>query len=952
MRWYKLILLTWIIALPAITKAGELPANNEEVVREGVIALNKMIRQNEYNDRHHQSWKNKYVLMLDGNGRFVEQRSVVGNTGLLLDDDELTAINDELLKVNDQKTFGVYEIVYNNWYIDLSKKIPDDANISYLTDYQPWSKDNIRNMIMSEMKAINTEIFQKADLKGFEKKVGIVCGRVVVLLNGMKYRTNVVFDAHGDESWTAEELQNLDSRISPYLPNMSDVKNYLIEYPHALKVAFKNKDKKADVPFMPYEYKPAKGSFFDAVWVRSDAQTGNAGGTGGGRDPIKESGSRVYDYAHVLSTDELKALIDGFVEVSKNQGGYNARVFISNYKTSNEDVAKIREIVNNPGPTDVILWFYVDLDKTTHGALYLGKAVPQQREVGMFMRLAIDIVESLGLGSSNFTLTSLFDALSTFINKAQIPERFYNPEAVDKDGNAAYNPILYKIFLKSGQLKTAQWSILPDVITPAEVQAGGYPISQVEFSFYCGAYNGLVEMVASMPKLAGWLINIILNEGGAREELTTAITAFANKCNLSSTDYYVGVMSPLVPAIKLGACITPIIVREVKMAYSGKNVCMYAATTGKVVFNIVMLIIPLSKAGNIAKIADVLNYIDPFALLLRGMGLTGKLVFVGGRALYSWGKFYLSAIIREGRIVLQVLDDGMRVLTRGEMPVMEVAVAGGRRIKVSVPPGTDLNGDWRVIRYMQDANGAEIVSGEGERVVQVAKGSDQEGILGITDDAGKADGVADDVKTGENAADDVKNGETAEEPKAGGTEEPQAPQVDAYSTVNGRVNKPADRIDKYETFVTIDDVPEIYRADRERFVKLATDPAHVGKPIESKVMQEAMAGLEAERQGLVKGPIRRGPKEIEFYDHDDIPWDVKGPPSRSGMKPKDAVKSIVKKLRSTFVDPVTNKQVTNIRVLLDCTYLNQADHTKIWNLLKAELTPDELGRIVEVNVRL
>ncbi|SEM93513.1 hypothetical protein SAMN05421856_10923 [Chryseobacterium taichungense] len=81
----------------------------------------------------------------------------------------------------------------------------------------------------------------------------------------------------------------------------------------------------------------------------------------------------------------------------------------------------------------------------------------------------------------------------------------------------------------------------------------------------------------------------------------------------------------------------------------------------------------------------------------------------------------------------------------------------------------------------------------------------------------------------------------------------------------GRVKKPAGEIERYKTFSDNSHVPSRYSSD-PRFNDLATDPAHVGnKSISAASRQEAMAGLEAESQGLIKGPIERGPAEIEFY---------------------------------------------------------------------------------------
>lgn len=176
--------------------------------------------------------------------------------------------------------------------------------------------------------------------------------------------------------------------------------------------------------------------------------------------------------------------------------------------------------------------------------------------------------------------------------------------------------------------------------------------------------------------------------------------------------------------------------------------------------------------------------------------------------------------------------------------------------------------------------------------------------------------------------------------------------------------KPAGRSDKYGSYKTDTDVPAHYRND-SRFSSLASDPDHGGK-IRPAGRAEAMAGLEAEAQGLIKGPIKRGPRGIEFYDADGKPWDVKAPPSpKSGQNwqfnPEESGKSILKDLRrkaappgaplGTFPNNKTGLSEKR-RVILDSTYLTEADHKALWNWLNQNLIPEELSRIVEVNTRL
>lgn len=123
-----------------------------------------------------------------------------------------------------------------------------------------------------------------------------------------------------------------------------------------------------------------------------------------------------------------------------------------------------------------------------------------------------------------------------------------------------------------------------------------------------------------------------------------------------------------------------------------------------------------------------------------------------------------------------------------------------------------------------------------------------------------------------------------------------------------------------------------------------------------------MAGLEAERLGLIASPIERGPKGIEFYDSDGNAWDVKAPPSakpgqRNFFNADQSGHAIMGELRSKGNPPGTfpnaKTGVPSKRgVILDSTYLNDDDHKELWDWLEKNLSKDELSRIVEVNTQV
>lgn len=170
-----------------------------------------------------------------------------------------------------------------------------------------------------------------------------------------------------------------------------------------------------------------------------------------------------------------------------------------------------------------------------------------------------------------------------------------------------------------------------------------------------------------------------------------------------------------------------------------------------------------------------------------------------------------------------------------------------------------------------------------------------------------------------------------------------------------RVDKPGNRPDKFLSYKTKHDVPEHYRND-PRFDNLSNDPAHTGDPrAVVNGRREAMAGLEAEDQGLIKRPIERGPTRIEFYDGDGKPWDVKTPPSPApgqkwNLDTVDAGTTILKKLDIKYPNKNTG-QPEAVNVILDSSYMNEADHKALWDYLNKKATPDQLTRIQEINTR-
>jgi hypothetical protein len=181
--------------------------------------------------------------------------------------------------------------------------------------------------------------------------------------------------------------------------------------------------------------------------------------------------------------------------------------------------------------------------------------------------------------------------------------------------------------------------------------------------------------------------------------------------------------------------------------------------------------------------------------------------------------------------------------------------------------------------------------------------------------------------------------------------------------IPGRVDSAGGRVGESSTFKTNADVPTKY-TDDARFNDLATDPAHAGaNAISAKTRVEAMAGLEAEAKGIVQGPIKRGPAEIEFFDVHGNPWDVKTPitpeaGARWPFKVDEVGASIKRELTEagnntgpggTHPNALTG-EAADRKIILNTTFMSEADHASLTQWMNANLTPEQLGRIFEVNI--
>ncbi len=300
-------------------------------------------------------------------------------------------------------------------------------------------------------------------------------------------------------------------------------------------------------------------------------------------------------------------------------------------------------------------------------------------------------------------------------------------------------------------------------------------------------------------------------------------------------------------------------------------------------------------------------------------------------------------------------------LGRGTFEILGLVTGGGAAVKGVSKAGT-------FGKVLSTAEEIASVSNKVDDAVRIAdKVDDVASVTGKVEDltavTNKVDDVSpvakkvDEAATDTNKAGDLtKEGDTVDESTAVSDKtDSAAKETDEVPTTGGDLKSGASATpEDYTRIRTKADVPEHYSSD-PRFDDLSADPDHAGQ-VTDKSLKEAMTGLEAEKQGLVKPPIERGPKGIEFYDADGTPYDVKTPPSPAPgapfkFKPTESGKSILKQIRTK----ATNKQTGQdefVQVMLDTSYMTPGDLASLWAYLQKNASPGELERIIELNVKL
>lgn len=250
----------------------------------------------------------------------------------------------------------------------------------------------------------------------------------------------------------------------------------------------------------------------------------------------------------------------------------------------------------------------------------------------------------------------MFDMLSTGISKVKIKPSVYDCTASD------YNKIYAEVFSYFNFT-----SLLQDVIIDKVKES--YPefndilgnpdvkLSQIQFALFCGVYNGLIDVIKSVPDLAKLLISPLSSKG--RDEVSKFIQQLSEKeifdedeVTLACESCGVGISFP-----KIWYFIKEGFVAKL----DSSTPCSTAEFVGSIAGPIVVMCLgdEVAGAGIISRVASttikIFQYCDKIADPFRYVGMSFKFVKKAS------GKVFLIIKNASGDVVRQIENDLFRI---------------------------------------------------------------------------------------------------------------------------------------------------------------------------------------------------------------------------------------------------------------------------------------------------
>ncbi|HEY8402291.1 MAG TPA: hypothetical protein VIK89_13575 [Cytophagaceae bacterium] len=315
-------------------------------------------------------------------------------------------------------------------------------------------------------------------------------------------------------------------------------------------------------------------------------------------------------------------------------------------------------------------------------------------------------------------LNAMAKGLSNLVSHLKLPASIYDPD----DPN--YNPTICSFFkYVFPALNPGSLYIRAHLQVIQGINATKYTISRVEFAFYCGFWNAIIDQVQGIPDVVSMLAD--------HEKWGQLVEGFK----------------------KMGeAAFWQTVWDEIKKSHTQGNACKIAEQIGSDVGNIATIVVGFLKVGKVAKVGQIMDAMDPMVHILRGAAkvVLNKYVLEAGKTVYRLGKSTVTCGIKSGKLVIQVAKRAGEAFAEIDWSIvktLELQDATGRKYTVlmAVDPSESINNAVTKIkeivkdekgRIFKDTNGdgfAVLDDGTPDGRLTVVKDVEGTGSIDLTD---------------------------------------------------------------------------------------------------------------------------------------------------------------------------------------------------------------------------
>ena len=426
--------IRYAFSLACFLIAGTLVAGTpgkDEITEQAFKLLKETIEQNRQNDLEGYSYKNRYVIEINVDEKWIEER---GN-GAKVFASKYESISQRLNEFNSKRAdkLRAYVVVVNDWELRLKQHInidllPSSVKLDALTEQAEANSAAEKNRIKKDLDGVPLDVLTKLKAAGYTDmaicfganvKFYTVDANGTPAARGYKYSTVVLagekLKAYSKEirsKITGSPGTTLENDVEMKVFSLTDGIEEVVDQQKPLTLAYKVSN-------------PTVNSWYTSIGEKTT-------------DPYSgvSTAKQIYDYTGVFSS--LRR------EIINQLPDPTAQVIITDNLTSDEIIENIKSQVEKPLVANMF-WFHLDRKGELQTQLFLAETVKNRlgklsndvptgldqyigmlyKQAGPKIKSAADLVDFLNIGAH------VFRALNFVLDKTTIPSSWWNASSPD-----------------------------------------------------------------------------------------------------------------------------------------------------------------------------------------------------------------------------------------------------------------------------------------------------------------------------------------------------------------------------------------------------------------------------------------------------------------------------------------------------------------------------------------